>query len=95
MYEIRFHFFVNYLKKEGKVMCLAMPAQIIDIDNCIATIDIMGVESKINIQLIEELKEGDYVLVHAGCAIQKIDKHYFQELQDIFEAILNGGEKDE
>jgi hydrogenase expression/formation protein HypC len=86
---------VNYLKKEGKLMCLAMPAQIKDIDNYSATIDIMGLESKINIQLIEELKEGDYVLVHAGCAIQKIDKHYFQELEDIFQSILNNEEKDE
>lgn len=76
-------------------MCLAIPAQIIDIDNYIATIDIMGLKSKINIQLIEELKEGEYVLVHAGCAIQKIDRHYFQELQDIFQAILSDEDKDE
>lgn len=76
-------------------MCLAIPAQIIDIDNYSATIDIMGLKSKINIQLIEELKEGDYVLVHAGCAIQKIDRHYFQELQDIFQSILSNEDKDE
>lgn len=76
-------------------MCLAIPAQIKEINNYNATIDIMGLESKINIQLIEELKEGDYVLVHAGCAIQKIDRYYFQELQDIFQAILNHEEKDE
>ena len=76
-------------------MCLAIPAQIMDIDNYSATINIMGLESKINIQLIEELKEGDYVLIHAGCAIQKIDKYYFEELQDIFQSILNSEEKDE
>ena len=74
-------------------MCLAIPAQIRDIDNYSATIDIMGLESKINIQLIENLKTGDYVLVHAGCAIQKIDKYYFEELQKIFQSILNSEEK--
>lgn len=76
-------------------MCLAIPAQIMDTDNYSAKIDIMGVESKINVQLIEGLKAGDYVLVHAGCAIQKIDKYYFEELQNIFQAILNSEEKDE
>ena len=74
-------------------MCLAIPAQVRSIDNYNAIIDIMGLESRINIQLIEELKVGDYVLVHAGCAIQKIDKDYFEELQRIFQSILNSEEK--
>ncbi|CUU48659.1 HypC/HybG/HupF family hydrogenase formation chaperone [Clostridium beijerinckii] len=74
-------------------MCLAIPAQVRNIDNYSAIIDIMGLESRINIQLIEELKVGDYVLVHAGCAIQKIDKDYFEELQRIFQSILNSEEK--
>ena len=74
-------------------MCLAIPAQIIDIDNCSSTIDIMGVKSEVNVALIENLNIGDYVLVHAGCAIQKIDKYYFEELQDIFQSILDSEEK--
>ncbi|ALB45809.1 hydrogenase assembly protein HypC [Clostridium beijerinckii] len=74
-------------------MCLAIPAQVRSIDNYSAIMDIMGLESRINIQLIEELKVGDYVLVHAGCAIQKIDKDYFEELQSIFQSILNSEEK--
>jgi len=74
-------------------MCLAIPAQVRSIDNYNAIIDIMGLESRINIQLIEELNVGDYVLVHAGCAIQKIDKDYFEELQRIFQSILNSEEK--
>ncbi|MCE5219760.1 MAG: HypC/HybG/HupF family hydrogenase formation chaperone [Clostridium sp.] len=76
-------------------MCLAVPAQIIDVNNYSAIIDIMGLESKVNVQLIEDLKVGDYVLVHAGCAIQKIDKDYFEELQKIFQSILDSEEKDE
>lgn len=74
-------------------MCIAMPAQIKDIDDYSATIDMMGIESKTNVQLIEDLKVGDYVLVHAGCAIQKIDKCYFEELQKIFQLMLNSEEK--
>lgn len=74
-------------------MCLAVPAKIIDADNYNAIIDIMGLEGKVNVQLIESLKAGDYVLVHAGCAIQKIDKAYFEELQKIFKSILDSEEK--
>ena len=74
-------------------MCLAVPAKIIDTDNYNAIIDIMGLEGKVNVQLIESLKAGDYVLVHAGCAIQKIDKAYFEELQKIFKSILDSEEK--
>jgi hydrogenase expression/formation protein HypC len=83
------------IEKEGRYMCLAVPAQIIDIDNYSAIIDIMGVKSEVNIQLIEGAKVEDYVLVHAGCAIQKIDKDYFEELQEIFQSILDSEEKDE
>ncbi len=73
-------------------MCLAIPGQILNIDNYNAIIDIMGLESKVNVQLVENIKVGDYVLVHAGCAIQKIDKNYFEELQKIFQAILDSEE---
>jgi hydrogenase expression/formation protein HypC len=75
-------------------MCLAIPGVIIALDNYdSALIDILGLESKVNIQLIENLKVGDYVLIHAGCAIQKIDKDYFEELQKIFQSILDSEEK--
>lgn len=74
-------------------MCLAVPGLITALDNYSAIIDIMGLESKVNVQLIENLKVGDYVLIHAGCAIQKIDKDYFEELQKIFQSILDSEEK--
>lgn len=76
-------------------MCLAVPAQIIVLEEYSAIIDIMGIESKVNAQLIEEPKVGDYILVHAGCAIQKIDTDYFEELQKIFQSILEVQDKDE
>lgn len=74
-------------------MCLAVPGLVIDLDNYSAIIDIMGLKNKVNVQLIDNLKIGDYVLIHAGCAIQKIDKDYFEELQKIFQSILDSEEK--
>lgn len=76
-------------------MCLAIPAQILVLEKYSAKIDIMGIESKVNIELIEEPKVGDYILVHAGFAIQRIDAEYFDELQKIFNSMLEVKEKDE
>ncbi len=54
-------------------MCLAVPSRIISIENQIATIDVYGARKDVSILLLpDEPKIGDYVLVHAGFAIQKI-----------------------
>jgi hydrogenase expression/formation protein HypC len=76
-------------------MCLAIPAQIIALEKYSAKVDIMGVEGEVNIQLIEEPKVGDYILVHAGCAIQSIDSEYFDYLQKVFQEVTEGQCKDE
>ncbi|MFA6382884.1 MAG: HypC/HybG/HupF family hydrogenase formation chaperone [Parcubacteria group bacterium] len=55
-------------------MCLAIPGKIIEIKkNQQATADFNGIEKEINISLVE-VKKGDYVIVHAGFAIEKIGK---------------------
>lgn len=74
-------------------MCLAIPGKIIEINNSIAKVSIMSIESEINIQLIEEAMLGDYVLIHAGCAIQKIDIKYFEELNEMLELLAEIEEK--
>ncbi len=55
-------------------MCLAIPSKIIRIDDTIATIDVDGVQREASIMLLEDAKLGDYVIVHAGFAIHKIDE---------------------
>jgi len=73
-------------------MCIAVPGVIVDISNTQATVNIMDVETTVNIQLINDPKIGDYVLVHAGCAIEKMDKVYFDDLSNIFKNILDKDE---
>ena len=68
-------------------MCLAIPGEIIELNKDTAKVSIMGVESEINIQIIEEPKVGDYVLIHAGCTIKKIDIEYFEELNEMLELL--------
>ncbi|MGI5849731.1 MAG: HypC/HybG/HupF family hydrogenase formation chaperone [Christensenellales bacterium] len=64
-------------------MCLAVPARVMTIDNQHAQVDTMGFCHRVNIQLIEDVMPGDYVLVHAGFAIQKIDTEHYNELENI------------
>jgi len=48
-------------------MCLAVPSKIIRINDLMATIDVMGARREISLMILpEEVKIGDYVLVHAG-----------------------------
>ncbi len=64
------------VKKEPEnKMCLAIPSKIVEIDeNDMATIDVDGVRRKCSLLLIEDPQIDDYVIVHAGFAIHKIDK---------------------
>jgi hydrogenase expression/formation protein HypC len=61
-------------------MCLAIPAEIVEIEEFdVATIDIGGARKKISLMLVDDVAVGDFVLVHAGFAIDKIDEHEADE----------------
>ncbi len=55
-------------------MCLAVPARIIRIEGDMATVEVEGVRRDASIMLLEGPRVGDYVIVHAGFAIQKLDE---------------------
>ena len=55
-------------------MCLGIPAKIVRIENNMGTIDVEGTQREVSLLLQEDAKVGDYVIVHAGFAIQKIDE---------------------
>lgn len=54
-------------------MCLAVPSLIVGINDQMAEIDVDGVRRKASLLLLEDVQVGDYVIVHAGFAIQKLD----------------------
>ena len=65
-------------------MCLAVPGSIVSIgDHARATVDMMGARREVSLRLTPEAKPGDYVLVHAGFAIQVIDEQQAAETIDI------------
>ncbi len=69
-------------------MCLAIPSKIVKIEeNNIAVIDVDGVKRTASLLLVEDANVGDYVIVHAGFAIHKIDESVAMEsLQILREA---------
>ncbi len=65
-------------------MCLAIPAKITSLDeDGLATVDILGVTRSISVDLAPQAKEGDFVLVHAGFAIEVVDPEFAAETLEI------------
>ena len=65
-------------------MCLAIPAKITELkDDFLAVADIMGVTREVSLDLTPKAAVGDYVLVHAGFAIEIVDAEYAQETIDL------------
>lgn len=69
-------------------MCLAVPAEVKSIEGHTATVDYGGVKRKANVSLVD-VKVGDYVIVHAGYAIQVLDKDEAEKTLDIFREMLD------
>jgi len=68
-------------------VCLGIPAKIVRIDETMAEVDVGGVKRKISIQLLQDVRIGDYVLLHAGFAIQRIDEKEARETLKLLEEI--------
>jgi hydrogenase expression/formation protein HypC len=60
-------------------MCLSIPARIESIDGEMAVVNVGGVEYNASLQMVEDVKIGDYVLLHTGFAIQKISDEEARE----------------
>jgi hydrogenase expression/formation protein HypC len=70
-------------------MCLAIPSKIIRVEGSNATVDVYGAQRNISIMLLEdEVKVGDYVIVHAGFAIQKLQEDVAKETLGYFNTYL-------
>jgi hydrogenase expression/formation protein HypC len=55
-------------------MCLALPARVVALkDSALATVDLGGVRKEVSIALVPDAQPGDYVIVHVGHAIGKVD----------------------
>ena len=65
-------------------MCLAIPARVVSLDGHLATVDMMGNTRTADLSLVEDVAVDDYVLVHAGFGIRKMDADEAEETLAIF-----------
>ena len=71
-------------------MCLAIPGRIVEIvDEAgdIAKVEVGGVRRNINIALLDAVRVGDYVLIHVGFALSKVDEHEAAETLRLLEEL--------
>jgi hydrogenase expression/formation protein HypC len=68
-------------------MCLAVPFKIKSIEDNLAVVELDGLSQKISVALIPEVKPGDWVLVHAGFAIHRIDEDEAYQTISLLEEI--------
>jgi hydrogenase expression/formation protein HypC len=66
-------------------MCLSVPAQVISVEGELAKVSVGGTIMNANLNLVEDIKVGDYILLHTGFALQKIDEEEALETLKIFE----------
>ena len=72
-------------------MCLAVPAEIKSIEGTTAEVDFGGVIRSVNLSLVSA-KVGDYVIVHAGYAIEVLDREEAEKTLDLFRELLTQGD---
>jgi hydrogenase expression/formation protein HypC len=68
-------------------MCLSIPGEVLSIENEMARVSIGGAILNIGMQLLDDVKPGDFVLVHSGFAIQKLNREEAGEINDLLKEI--------
>ena len=66
-------------------MCLAIPMKIVKMEGDNGIVEVGGVKRQVGIALTKDVKVGDYVIVHAGFAIQRLDEKEALETIALFE----------
>lgn len=77
---------LNIYESEESTMCVALPGKVIEVKDGQATVDFSGNQVQAFIGLVD-VQVGDYVLVHAGCVIQKMKQQEAEEIIDLMSGI--------
>lgn len=72
-------------------MCLAVPGKIIEISGKTARVDIEGAIREADISLLPGVKAGDYVIVHAGFAMERYDEEDAKETLRLLKEMMDAG----
>ena len=72
-------------------MCLAVPMKVTEIVDSTAICEVDGVRREGSLMMLDDVVVGDYVLLHAGFAIEKIDPDEAKNTLEIFREVLDAG----
>ena len=76
-------------------MCIAVPVEVVEITSDTEAVGaVKGVRKRLNTALIAEVEVGDYVLLHSGCAIQKLNQAAAQETLAAFRDLAQAVEEE-
>ena len=74
-------------------MCLAIPAKVVEVsDDGNGLIDIGGVRKEVSLLLVDDVQPGDYVIIHVGFAIARLDEEEAQKTLALFAEVAAAGE---
>ena len=74
-------------------MCLAIPARVVDLpEPDVALIDVGGVQKRISLALVDDVRPGDYVIVHVGYALNRLDPDEAARTLALFAALDEANE---
>ncbi len=83
--------------KRGPVMCLAIPMEIVSVDGDEAIVEAGGIRKNVRLDLLEDARIGDFILIHTGYAIEKLDpveaRETLELIQEVYRAGMNAGAK--
>lgn len=65
-------------------MCLAVPMRLINREGDVGVVELSGVERQISLMLLSDARVGEYLIVHAGFAIQRLDEEEAQKTLELF-----------
>lgn len=73
-------------------MCLAIPMQLVERDEGLGTVEIDGVRREVSLMLLDDARVGEYVLIHAGFAIGRVDEAEAKETLELLRQFGDVGE---
>ena len=76
-------------------MCLAIPAEVIQIDDTLATVQVGESLRKASLMLLPDAQVGDYVIVHAGFALHRVDPEEARESLRLLRDLAAMGDQEE
>ncbi len=71
-------------------MCLAVPVKVLEIDGLKALVELGGLTRQASLMLVPDTRVGDYVILHAGFAIQKLDEKEAEETLHLLGELAKG-----